>query len=666
MFAMIAWAAIVVFVVPSFVGAAADTFPVFASIKPNVDFWKTVYATYSSTQGIIHDNQNLDTIYDVIKLKHSEQPGARKINRTRIKRAKNKYKSILIHLSQGKRPSTPEETRVAALFKTKAEPSTFRNAARNIRCQIGQKDRFRKGIIRSGAYLKKIKQILQQSGLPVDLAYLPHVESSFNPKAYSKFGAAGIWQFTRGTGKRFMTIDYTVDERRDPILSTRAAVKLLKENYEKLGDWPLAITAYNHGANGMMRAKKLRGDYEAIFRNYKGRRFRFASRNFYSEFIAALEIAKNYQRYFGELRLDKPEATSVMKLPGFVAVKNLIETLGIDIEDIRRFNPALREPIYRGEKYIPKGFHVRLPQPGGKKLASIPSHMIHSKQKRSRFYRVRRGDTAGKIARMHNVGLRDLIRVNRLNRRATIYVGQYLRLPAFGESALILASAEPVKISKKPKAVSQKPDPALKPKITPVATAEELLAPPGTGSKGKNEGDGAPALKQKEGISVAETPAKVDPTVVNEDLGIKKITAKNGKDVGIIQVVVEETLGHYAEWLNIPAREIRRLNGFRYGRLLRINQNLKIPLHKVSKEAFEGKRLEYHKEIVEDFFSSYKVETVKIHYIKKGENIWTLCRDVFEVPLWLIQKYNTALDFNNLRMSQPVQVPVVEKITSGY
>ena len=193
---MVASAAIVALVIPSFVIAAADhPFPVYAAIKPNVAFWKKVYATYPSNQGIIHDNRNLDIVYDVIKLKYPEQPGARKINRTRIKRAKNKYKSILIHLSQGKKPSTPKEKRMVALFGKQAKRSTFRNAARNIRCQIGQKDRFRKGIIRSGAYLKEIMRIFQQSGLPVDLAYLPHVESSFNPKAYSKFGAAGIWQF---------------------------------------------------------------------------------------------------------------------------------------------------------------------------------------------------------------------------------------------------------------------------------------------------------------------------------------------------------------------------------------------------------------------------------------------------------------------------------------
>ncbi|MEJ2221529.1 MAG: lytic transglycosylase domain-containing protein [Desulfobacterales bacterium] len=156
---------------------------------------------------------------------------------------------------------------------------------RNLRCQIGQKDPFRQGIIRSGAYLTEMKQIFHDAGLPEDLVYLPHVESSFNPEAYSKFGAAGMWQFTRSTGKSFMTVSYAVDERRDPIISTRAAARLLKRNYKKLRNWPMAITAYNHGVTGMLRAKRRKGDYETIFKEYRSRIFKFASRNFYSEFL---------------------------------------------------------------------------------------------------------------------------------------------------------------------------------------------------------------------------------------------------------------------------------------------------------------------------------------------------------------------------------------------
>ena len=650
-FILIATMTLSIFAFTSLAWTAPNPFPVYKSIKPNVDFWKKVYSKYASTQGILHDSRNLKRIYGVIKLKHADQHGARRVNRARIKKAKNKYKAILINLSKGKTGSTSKEKQIAALFGPKTTRAAYRKAAQNIRCQVGQKDRFRKGVIRSGAYLKEIKGIFRKSGLPTDLAYLPHVESSFNPKAYSKFGASGIWQFTRGTGRRFMTINYTVDERRDPILSSRSAVKLLKENYQKLGNWPLALTAYNHGANGMLRAKRSHGGYEAIFNKYNGRRFKFASRNFYAEFIAALKVAKNYQKSFGKLRLDRPEETRSMTMAGFVAVKDLSHALKVDVSEIRRLNPALREPIYREEKYIPKGFHVRLSPKKGGYMAKLPRHIVKSKQKRSQFYKVERGDTAGKIARMHGVSLRELARANNLNSRATIYVGQYLRLPALGESTAMLASAEPARISEKVKSKSKaKPKVPSQPVITPAVTTEKITV--------------VEATEPKEDAQIAKAPVQVDPSVVTGDLGIKKVVTRKGKHVGVIHVAVEETLGHYADWLDVPAHEIRRVNGLRYGKVLKINQSIKVPLHKVSKDSFEEKRLEYHKEIVEDFFSTYRVDQIQVYQIKRGDNIWTLCREVFEVPVWLVQKYNNDINFSNLKTAQSVKIPVVEKNSS--
>jgi membrane-bound lytic murein transglycosylase D len=125
---------------------------------------------------------------------------------------------------------------------------------------------------------------------------------------------------------------------------------------------------------------------------------------------------------------------------------------------------------------------------------------------------------------------------------------------------------------------------------------------------------------------------------------------------------VEETLGHYAEWLGVTAWEIRRLNGFSYGSVIRLDQQIKIPLIRVSKEEFEEKRFEYHQELTEDFFATFRVEKIEVYHIKKGDNIWTLSRDEFEIPLWLIRRYNANLDIHALVPAQKLLIPVVEKI----
>jgi len=244
-------------------------FPVYPSIEPNVKFWTKVFSELPKAQGILHDSQNLNVIYEVIDLKDPDSYGARKFNDKRINTAKSKYKIILKNLAQNPSVSDAEARRVAALFGKDANRATFQNAIYQIRCQMGEKDRFIEGIIRSGAWIDEIKKIFRSYNLPEDLVYLPYVESSYNPKAYSKLGAAGIWQFVREAGKRFMTVGYAIDERWDPIRSSEAAAQLLKHSYEKFGNWPLAITAYNHGISGMLSATWTKGGYEEIFNHYK-------------------------------------------------------------------------------------------------------------------------------------------------------------------------------------------------------------------------------------------------------------------------------------------------------------------------------------------------------------------------------------------------------------
>ena len=127
------------------------------------------------------------------------------------------------------------------------------------------------GLRRSGAYRQHIDAVIREKGLPAELAVLPHVESSFNPNAYSSAAAAGMWQFGRATGQRFMRIDHIVDERMDPYIASNAAMSLLEYNHSVLGTWPLALTAYNHGAGGIARAVRETGttDIETIVANYR-------------------------------------------------------------------------------------------------------------------------------------------------------------------------------------------------------------------------------------------------------------------------------------------------------------------------------------------------------------------------------------------------------------
>jgi membrane-bound lytic murein transglycosylase D len=613
-----------------------------------VAFWKKVFTKYTSTEGIIHDSNSLNVIYEVIPLEKPECIRARKHNDNRIENAKRKNRKILGKLAGNPSPCTREEKRVADLFGPAAKRADFRKAMDNIRCQVGLKDRFREGLIRSGAYIEEIKRIFRSHALPEDLAYLPHVESSFNSRAYSKFGAAGIWQFTLSTGKRFLNVDYTVDERWDPICSSHAAARLLKQGYEALGDWPMAITSYNHGIAGMVRAKKSRGGYEAIFKGYNSRSFKFASRNFYSEFLAARDVATDYKKYFGELPLERPSRNREVVLKGYASIRDLAHHFGVDTASLRTLNPALRAPVFNGEKYVPKGYTLRLAAPSrpNNLTASmeLPGHLYMPRQKRSLFYKVRKGDTAGKIARMHGVRLSDLILANRLNSRAVIYAGQNLRIPAPNEKLPQVAMTKPVEQEKKEA-------PIVRPSASP--GNQENEAPEGNISSQR--------LSQEQEVSEKPKEWAVNADMVSGNFLVESIISQRGKHFGMIRVQVGETLGHYADWLGIAPGELKRLNGFRPEKMIRLNERVKIPLEKASREAFVEKRFEYHKKIQDDFFASYQVKDVKVYTIRNGDNLWVLCHEVFEVPLWLLAKYNPGLNFNQLNPSEKLLVPLVEE-----
>lgn len=635
--------------VPSFAQAYQKTntvvmekdFPLYPSIKPNVDFWIDIFTKVSKHEGLLHDVNNLSLVYSTIRLDGSQTSPARKKNRKIKKNAIKKYKTILLNLANGKKPSSTEEEQILALFGNKPEPALLKRAAFNLRIQTGLKEEFKGGLIRSGAYILRFKKIFASYGLPSDLVYLPCVESSFRTQAYSKFGAAGIWQFTRSTGRLYMDIGYVVDERRDPFIATDAAARLLKRNYENLKEWPLAITAYNHGMNGMLKAKKTKGSYEQIFKSYRSRSFKFASRNFYSEFLAARQVAKNYQTYFGPLSFDKPRSFNKITTHGFLSIDDVSKALNISQRKLQKLNPSLRKPVFNNQKYIPKNFDLKLPESiDRKKSIGILAGLYKKEQKPSRFHRVQKGDTAGKVARIHSVSLSDLILANGLNRKATIYVGQNLRIPVKGEHIVAQKTAEKkteIKtIKKQPQPVLQKP--AIKTK-TDTSTKVPVV---------------------KEAVAI-EKPTKetIQPEIVTSNLKIT--TSPVNPDIGIIRVEAEETLGHFADWLDIKTNVIRKLNNLSYGTPINIDQKIKLPLKINSKTSFEEKRYEFHKEMEEDFFESYIVQGTDVYQVQSGDNIWSLCLNELEVPFWLLKKYNPDTRFQSLLPQQKLVYPIIEK-----
>lgn len=334
-------------------------------LRESVDFWIKVYGKLSSNEGMIHDSKYPSVVYaeyDFSKIKQRRHPF--------VKREKARIKKILLELHRsGGVGADIESRRIADLFSKIDDPSKFLNAAhfKRLRFQLGQKNYFIDGYRLSGEYIPFMEEIFIKKGMPFELTRLPFVESSFNTRARSKVGASGIWQFMKTTGQDFMMINEAVDERNDPLRATEAATQLLKINVETLGNWPLAVTAYNHGRSSLLRATNRIGtrDLEEIILKNRVRGFGFASANFFACLVAALEVERNPEKYFSvPVERLRPHRFYEVQLPAPIRMKDLLQFMRLKRPQVVELNPGLTEIAIASKVKIPKGYRLRLPNSG--------------------------------------------------------------------------------------------------------------------------------------------------------------------------------------------------------------------------------------------------------------------------------------------------------------
>ncbi len=759
-------------------------FPKPQAIEKDVNFWKQVYTQVTTAEGYIHDNVDLSIIYQTVKLPANLSYKARSRH---TKKLKMKYKVILDKLAKviKKNPTSyekgaalnAEEKRVLALWPDNVTYKTLLRAKKQIRFQLGQANKFKAGLIRSGRWKPYIISVLKGMDLPLEIAALPHVESSFNYKAYSKVGAAGMWQFTRSTGRRYMRVDHVIDERLDPFIATLAAARLLKNNYAVTGTWPLAMTAYNHGAAGMRRASKKVGTTEivTILRNYKSRSFGFASRNFYPSFLAAIEISNQPELYFKNIKLAPPANFEFVKLTDYVSIDTIIDTMKTDRADLMASNPALRPAIWNDNKYVPNSYELRIDRSLTPNAAQVISDINHinadkrfDKQKADRYHRVTKGQTLSIIAARYGIKMSDLITSNNMRNKHVIRIGQVLILPQKGSQKAQLASKSKIQVKEKnppkiePVAVSNdgiyrvkkgdsldkiarknsisvrqllklnhlrnknkiypgqklvliKPDEISKqnqvqlaqldlkllksPQNIPETFDSDEMQPSDMTNTGKvivrteiNEMTPQP-LVVKETVSEINLGEKMTPSetaegevliagsaisnsleseVLENDLNgaasveQSPVLLADPSDYTVseknhIEIQAAETLGHYAEWLQIRARDLRRLNKMKYGQHVVVGKRLKLSFKKVTSLEFEAQRMLYHKTLQEEFFEQNQIVGVDKYRLNRGESVWKLTKKTYKIPFWLLRQYNPDLNLNRISADIIIRFPKVKQ-----
>jgi membrane-bound lytic murein transglycosylase D len=275
-------------------------------LEAAVEFWRKTYTVWHRSEIAFHDDRYLDVIYEVMVLPGYVEESLTSEQKEMVNQRRDFWKAQLSVLESKLRYNVPlnaNDRQMIAKMESSSRPlgSILNGAAVRVHSQRGIRERFKRGLEISRRYDWQFRKIFRNAGLPEDLACLPHVESSFQPAARSSAGAVGMWQFTKAAAKTFMPTGGRIDQRLDPFASAIGAARYLSYAYSKLGDWPTAITSYNHGIGGMKRAQNQAGsDFVRIVETYASPTFGFASRNYYAQFLAAREIAGNPMQYFPE------------------------------------------------------------------------------------------------------------------------------------------------------------------------------------------------------------------------------------------------------------------------------------------------------------------------------------------------------------------------------
>lgn len=483
---------------------------------------------------------------------------------------------------------------------------------------------FQRWLKRAEPFLPYIRKVFTEKGLPQDLVFLPFAESGFNPWAYSSAGAAGLWQFIPSTARIYdLRVDWWIDERRDPYLSTHAAANFLSKLHNMFQDWYLALAAYNCGEGRVLRAlKQCQGSsFDDISQSHKY--LAKETRNYIPKILAILKIVRNLESLgFEPLDWSAPERPQSLEVSGGTDLLSLTRHLHLDWDEFRKMNPAFRRqatpPSRKSRIYLKEGL-IHKAQAYLKSPESRPFAGTHR-------YQVRKGDSWWRIARRFNLPISVLKQANH-TRSNLLRTGQWVLIPGSRQAQR-------------------------------AARSSGTRTPGAAKSYRVRSGDTLWSIANRFGLSVSglrqANAGSLDGAYlhIGQTLEIPHPTARQTKHSiathrANYTIQKGDTLWELSRRFEVSLQTLRTANGLTQDEVLDIGSKLYIPdmTPRQTRQSRERARASHQK--------------ILQYYVRKGDNLWKISNR-FNISLQTLLAANNLTQGDVLHIGKQLQIPVPE------
>ncbi|MGA0045580.1 MAG: LysM peptidoglycan-binding domain-containing protein [Candidatus Kapaibacteriota bacterium] len=496
---------------------------------------------------------------------------------------------------------------------------------------------------RSGRWFPTIKKIAADEQMPPEIIFLAIMESGLNPYAVSRAQAVGMWQFIASTGREYgLRIDSWIDERRDIEKSTRASMRFLRDLYEDLGDWHLALAAYNCGAGGVRRAKRRSGNPEGNFWDIRPH-LPSETRNYVPFFIATSMVAMDPEKYginLSELNFHPEYVFDTVKVAEPTNLSALAKAAGVSVDSLKKLNPELKRNC------TPPDMQYVLKIPMGKRLDFQQQYALLTEQERMPWieHTVGRRETLAKIARRYGVSSTELAALNNIaGYRSNVRRGQVLRIPVVNqgqEQLATISDAEPVAPKKQGSTARQTTTHTVQSgeSLASIAKRYSVEVSDLRSWNDLRSNDGTIYPGQELVVNVSARP---EATASVERIAVTKIVRH--------KVRRGETLSSIADRYGMSVQELRSLNGLSRKAVLKAGKSIKV--QKTSTDQYASSSKSSSKSS-----SSKSSKKPKTYKVQRGDTLSTIA-DKFGMSISQLRKANPSLrNSDNIRAGQQIRL----------